>query len=233
MTDLVYIIGSGTIWEDNELRYSLRSVEKHLQNIGQVWIVGRVPKWIKNVRSIHCKDATQFPATNIATKLIGVAGKEDLSQEFLYIHDDHFFTKDFDADTFPTLYKGNLRDLNNKTDYQITVNNTIRALQDLGKGTLDFDTHTPIRFDKYKLLAVLQSYNWQIPHGYCIKSVYCNRLGLWGEQIEDGKFFRSKDYEQLQFWFSKHTIVSIDDMAMNNFLKKHLQKTYPNPSKYE
>ena len=39
--DVVYILGKGSVWKDNEIRYSLRSIEKHLTGFDRVFIVGQ------------------------------------------------------------------------------------------------------------------------------------------------------------------------------------------------
>ena len=71
--DIVYIIGSGSKWQDNELRYSLRSIEKFGGNFGEVYIVGdRLPPFIdpSTVRYLPVKDITTGkPALNVYYKL--------------------------------------------------------------------------------------------------------------------------------------------------------------------
>jgi hypothetical protein len=56
--DLVYVLGSGSRWGDNELRYSLRSVEKHLKGYNNVYLVGDKPDWVRNVTHIPKQDIT-------------------------------------------------------------------------------------------------------------------------------------------------------------------------------
>ena len=50
---------------DDELRYSLRSVEKHLKNFGKVYIIGNLPSFLKDVVHIPYDDVDRSKETNI------------------------------------------------------------------------------------------------------------------------------------------------------------------------
>ena len=45
-TDVVYPIGQGSSWKNNELRFSLRSIEKYGINVGKLFIVGELPDFL-------------------------------------------------------------------------------------------------------------------------------------------------------------------------------------------
>ena len=51
MIDVFYVLGSGSKWQNNEIRYSLRTLEKYGHNVGQVYIVGQRPSFIPNQAS--------------------------------------------------------------------------------------------------------------------------------------------------------------------------------------
>ena len=53
MIDVVIPLGTGSRWQDNELRYCLRSIEKNLSGVNEVVIVGEKPKWLTNVRCVY------------------------------------------------------------------------------------------------------------------------------------------------------------------------------------
>ena len=55
--DIVYIIGKGSKWNNQELKYSLRSIAKYGINIGKVFIVGYKPNFVSDeVIYIPCDD---------------------------------------------------------------------------------------------------------------------------------------------------------------------------------
>jgi hypothetical protein len=55
--DVVYPLGTGSVWQDNELRYSLRSLEKNFPDLGRVYVVGHKPDWLGNVEHIPFGDS--------------------------------------------------------------------------------------------------------------------------------------------------------------------------------
>lgn len=232
--DVIFALGRGSMWNDNELRYSLRSIVKHLKGYSKIWIVGNVPKFpIKNLNYIHFLENGRYPAVNVKNKILTACINEKVSDQFVFFNDDHFLLKDFDVNSFPYFYCGDLTDVRNATNYIHTVENTISVLKSAGCATKNFDTHTPIVYDKKAFWDVMHRYNWTIPHGLCIKSLYCNTLGIRGTYAEDGKIYRSKNEEQLRSWLSKHDIFSIGDECLNYFLKNRFPIMYPTKSKYE
>ena len=48
MIDVVYILGDGSKWGNNEIKYSLRSLEKYGKNIRDVYICGNKPYFVNN-----------------------------------------------------------------------------------------------------------------------------------------------------------------------------------------
>lgn len=236
MIDIIYPLRhAGSHWDNNELKYSLRSVEKHLTGVRNIWVIGERPKWINpaNLNHRFHVDESIFPARNIYLKIKSMCQHPEISENFLFMNDDHFFTHDFVASEIPYYYTGDLREIKNNTTYQETINNTIRTLENRNRLTLNFDTHTPIIYNKEKFLKTTSEYFWTKDHAYCIKSIYCNTLKIEGVNIEDGKFRNPKGDEQLDHWLSKHKIFSIEDTAINRDLEKRFETLYPTKSKYE
>ena len=48
MIDVLYIVGTGSHWNNYELRYSLRTLEKYGKNIGRVFVSGFNPVFLSN-----------------------------------------------------------------------------------------------------------------------------------------------------------------------------------------
>ena len=46
--DILYYIGDGSHHNNEELRYSLRALEKHCKDIDEVWIVGNKPHFLND-----------------------------------------------------------------------------------------------------------------------------------------------------------------------------------------
>ena len=232
--DVVYALGRGSHWGDNELRYSLRSINKYLSNYSKVWIIGDVPRFpIHNINFLAYKENSLYPAVNIMNKLTLACTNENISDRFLFFNDDHFLLNYYDAYDFPFYYCGDLKDVVNKTVYIETIKNTIHCLHDNDLPTKNFDIHTPIVYHKKLFLEIINKYNWDVNHGLCIKSLYCNTLKINGSYMEDGKIRRSKDEDQLRHWLANHSIFSVSDECLNNTIKKRFDIIYPKKSKYE
>jgi len=107
--DIVYIIGTGSKWQNNELRYSLRSIAKFGANLGEVYIVGdELPPFINpsTVRYLHVRDiTTNKQALNVYYKLCRLFDQTDIKR-FLLSSDDHFLIRPVDLEKWPLFYKG-------------------------------------------------------------------------------------------------------------------------------
>uniref|UniRef100_A0A3B3ZEF4 N-acetylglucosamine-1-phosphotransferase subunits alpha/beta n=1 Tax=Periophthalmus magnuspinnatus TaxID=409849 RepID=A0A3B3ZEF4_9GOBI len=108
---------SASRFEDNEeLRYSLRSVEKHAPWVRHIFIVtnGQIPSWLNldnpRVSVVTHQDIflnhshlPTFSSPSIETHIHRIPG---LSQKFIYLNDDVMFGKDVWPDDFYTHSKG-------------------------------------------------------------------------------------------------------------------------------
>src|SRR6187397_2321209 len=105
--DLVYVLGSGSAWADNELRFSLRSL-KYLDQVDRIFIVGNCPPWVQNVEHVYFGDRFSCKEKNIMLKLAYACGHPDLSEHFLHLHDDHFCLAYQSAEDIPNWAGGPL-----------------------------------------------------------------------------------------------------------------------------
>lgn len=108
---------SASRFEDNEeLRYSLRSIEKHAPWVRHIFIVtnGQIPSWLNldnpRVSVVTHQDIFQnqthlptFSSPAIETHIHRIPG---LSQKFIYLNDDVMFGKDVWPDDFYSHSKG-------------------------------------------------------------------------------------------------------------------------------
>ena len=86
-------LASASRWE--ELRYSLRSLDKYLKEDFEVWIVGDLPEWIRNVKHIpHQKtEMTNAGVTyDAVSKLKLYIDNHESPDQFLRMYDDVYLT---------------------------------------------------------------------------------------------------------------------------------------------
>lgn len=235
--DVVYVVGGGSAWYDNELRYSLRSVEKYLQGYREVHIVGHKPSFLNNeVNHIPHKDLYTNPARNIMEKILHATREKKVTQNFMLFNDDYFLLKTTQAKGYPYYYKCDLEHTvtrNVGNDYFPHVVETLALLKNSGLPTLNFDTHKPILYNKKRFREIVHKYNWNRPHGYIMKSLYCNSLGIVGVPELDCKINHPHITESWRKILAGKEMFSIGDRAINRSLTSLLAELYPEPCKYE
>lgn len=103
--DILYVVGKGfSEWNDNELRYSLRCIAKNGINVGRVFVVGHCPYWL-NTDEVTClplRDPINGNKHyNILTAIEYAIEHSDISENFLYSSDDHFYVQPTDFAQYP------------------------------------------------------------------------------------------------------------------------------------
>lgn len=238
--DVVYILASnGSHWRNNEIRYSLRSLQKHLKGYRNIYVIGEKPAWLNNVIHVRADDPYKYnKEANICNKIKIACEHPDISDDFLFINDDHFFLQDTnineilpyskkDADLHPSRET-------NLNKYELCRLNTWRALKEKGLTTYLYDIHTPIIYNKKKFLEVIKQYPWDNDDiGFVVKSMYGNTLDLGHFPYKDCKIDKEVTKEQIDEKLADRWIWSIGDHALSPVTIKYIDELYPIASKYE
>jgi hypothetical protein len=231
---IVIPLGIGSRHNNLELRYCLRSIEKYLTGYSDVFIVGDLPDWLRNVIHIPCPDygdKTYDKERNIYTKIMAACADERVTDDFLFMNDDHYLLQDYEAGKFPFYCHGWLRHHMTVTDYKHTVTNTMRAFED---SMPYFDIHCPIRYNKFKFEAAMSQLDWSKPFGYCIKTVYGNAsMGVDAISYPDLKIKDGYSAAKILELIADRSWFSIGDGAFDGDIRYVLQALYPHKSKYE
>lgn len=236
--DLVYIVGRDPKHNYLELRYSIRSMARHLDKIGKLVIVGVCPPFLKNVIHIPVEDAHVYnPARNIYEKILAACNDRRVSASFLCCSDDYFLLRDFSSERFPYFYSENMPLLLRRTDskgaYYAHLKNTMDVLQARNLQLRYFNVHAPIIYKKQLFKKVMAEYDWTIKKGYISKSLYCNSIGIEGDQTVDCKIFTPKTLTAIKRKLEGQQYFSINEYSLNDEMKIVLQDLYPFKSKWE
>lgn len=221
MVTVVYTLGTGSFYHDNELRFSLRSVEKHLSNVKNVVIIGRKPEWFKG-DYIPFIEMDQIPDNNIFKKLLFACNSDKVSDNFLFMNDDHFLLDYFDASQFPNYYCGSLEGYVKRSRVHGNYFQRVRGVALKFPEGKFFDVHTPIMYNKEKFLQLKEVYDYQI--GMVIKSLYGNTYALDGKEITDCKVTDAP--------IRKVPFISTFP-RVSAALFRYIQEQFPLASKYE
>lgn len=189
MIDIAYPIREGwSDWADEELRYSLRSVNDNVyRRIGNVWVFGHRPAFLQDVKHV--------PVPTVPEKSFDLMRKyramvdSDLSDPFLLCDDDHMFLEPHCE--FPPYTQGTLVPLwqrqwvEQQKRYGAYIHNCIVLLRRNGLPERNYQVHHPILIHKAKLDEVLRMAEGV---GTVMASLYGNLVG--GPSIERRIDFR-------------------------------------------
>lgn len=236
MIDVFYVLGSGSKWNNNEIRYSLRSLEKYGKNVGEVYIVGERPSFISDkIKYISCKDIGS-PACNHWFKVKRFF-TETNAERGCYMMDDVFFTKDVDLENYPYCYNRELPEFkfNDSNFYHRTLLNTRKELLKRNLPIKSFEVHCPIIYERDKFMALNQDFchfqNLYRPF-VGVRSFYCNMNGIEGKYTTDLKI-RKKYLSDWQERIKQNDFFSIADEVIHEGVGDWLKEHFPIPSKYE
>ena len=240
--DLIYILGTGSKWENNEIRYSLRSVEKHVKGLDRVFIIGELPVFLQpsdKLIHIHCADSSQDKAVNIMRKLKVACMDERISERFMFFNDDYFMFKNIEIESYPYYHKCDL-DLTEKINlsaYHYHVVSTNNLLKSKGLRNMNFDIHKPIIYEKKLLNDIIDGTNWNLPigEGHIMRSLYCNTLGIVGSYKKDNKQVRPLSLNDWQQLIINDDVdcLSIEDRACTDSFHAFMQYSFPTQSPFE
>lgn len=232
--DIVYILGTGSVWEDNELRYSLRSVAANVRDVRDVYVVGERPFFLQGVRHIAVPDPYPEKWRNAYFKIATACSLPELSDEFLLMNDDFFINAPLDAATFPYFFRGRLRlgRVEGKPESWTTWQQTAELLTQSGKTVLNYAVHCPFRYRKENFLRMPIATSVQ--GHYSVRAFYGNFWRVGGTDRNDQILTPLMPAESMKKFVEGKTDFSIMSrvartQAFRNFIGAH----FPNPSKYE
>jgi hypothetical protein len=236
--DIVYILGKGGRHnDDSDLRYSLRSVDLYLTGYDRIFIIGECPKWVQNIIHIPVKDiyASNNKEANIIHKTMK-AIDSDISNNFIQLNDDYFFTKFFDVNSdIKNWYKGTLEDsikAGRLNIYKVAQLRTAKWLKERGFATLNFDGHSPAVMNKLSLEERMKLIDWNKKQ-YVFRSLYFNIGGESGEYLEDLKIYPSYNYDDTKKKIAERSFFSTSDRVSDSLFRLYLTELFKKKSIFE
>lgn len=236
MVDFVIPLGkSKTDWLD--LRYCLRALEKFGKGLGNLYIIGEKPSWIKNVTHHYVSDnpKQEWKERNIYLKTKFACELTDVSENFFFCNDDHVLLQEVDIENYPYYSKGTCYGsmLKNKSHYRATMNHTRKWLEANGHEDFNADGHCPIIFNKKEFLETFTDEMWEVPFGYGMKTIYCAKNNKPMEFMKDCKFHARLTKEDVKLYSQDRHVISFSDGALKTGISQYLEELLPNKSIYE
>jgi len=231
--DVVILLCKGSYFE---IKYCLRSIEKHLINYNKVWLIGVKPTFLNDkINFIEHKDIYTNKARNIMAKILRASTEKEITPNFMLFNDDYFLLQQMDAVNFPNYYKSDLEYTVkvNVGEYQKHAKATLIELAQQRSTILNYDVHLPTIFNKYLYKKTVEKLNWNIPFGYISKSIYCNLNNLPGEFVSDCKISHAYTLPRILQLNEGRQMFSTAEPAMCLAMRKYIQTLYPEKSSFE
>lgn len=235
MIDVVYLLGPDSKWQNNELRFSLRSLDKHMTWYRNIYVAGVNPGFLSNkVIHLPMREWGNNKEERIKNKILNICTHPDISDDFLLMMDDVFFLEPLRADRMPYYYQGEISQFYKRPGhYKTALDNTQMALSVAGLPTRYFDVHVPIIYNKTRFRQAMNLVDWDQPEGYVVHSLYCNYLRLQGEPHTDVKLATQLSFEAIATQLARLPMFSIDDASIGDALHAFLLYHFPQPCQFE
>lgn len=235
LIDVVYPLGNGSPNSDNEIRYSIRSLEKYGRNYKDIYIIGKFPHWgNQRIKHFGFKE-TKTKALNILDKIYFACNVPEISDTFLYINDDHILLKETDLSKYPYYYndddaKSIIESRPISDNYRKIIEETINN-KDYKHY---FDIHTPMLINKKQFIEMYNNVNFAgSSEGLLIKSMYCGYNNINGVEKSDIILRQKHECFNLKQKLKNEHIFSFHDEAVCQDLVDFLHNILPDKSEYE
>jgi hypothetical protein len=228
--DVLYILGKGSKNNNDEIRYSLRSLERYLKNYNRVIVVGEDTGFFSDKIEFHHLPEYGGNKQYRIAKKIEWACNNVLKGDFFFMNDDFFFNRSVSTLTYPFYYKGSLFDFAPDPNYSRALRNTGRFLRDNRMTYKHFDVHTPIIYNTENYLKLTQIWRKSglTTHGYVVKSIYSNWYGVKGNKYTDVKL-GEMDMKKIK----STNCFSCSDTGWDNGVGDYVKKRFNTPSCFE
>lgn len=238
MKDLVYIVRNGE--NNEELKTSLRSIEKYAPKYRNIFIVGYKPSWLNDKIKYIKTNQTPFVSgwTNAKLNLMVACKNDEISDDFILMNDDFIATRKIKS------WDKSLAKIKNTIKEQIIEYNKIQlnsrytrsfpqtlSLIESIKGfaeVYNYELHIPMVINKQKFLDLLN--NKLIANAMNLpvtlyRSIYGNMYDIrFDEIIDDVKFYDNDPAEITTEWISTFDGWIGDPVkypVLNKFVDEH------------
>lgn len=243
--DAVYPLANTSKWNDNELRYSLRSLVHNFPDLEQVWILGHCPDWLTGVNHLPVPSPYERNKdANLINAILFACLEPELSDEFLFMSDDQVLLKPMRPADFRPWWVEDMAGIKTwgTNRYKMRLKATFERLQSQGYSTYNFEGHVPYIHKKELFPRMMYAQNYGYGYGYTINTVYFNQWlkpnefpdfqNLQVNKVRAG-FFQALPLGQEAERLAGKTFLSYDDSGLTSGLKATLQRIFPEPSRFE
>lgn len=231
--DIIYFLKECNVNE--ELRYSLRSVEENWQ-YNKVWFYGGRPRGLKPDYHIRIDQTAPSKWERVRGMLREACLNENITEDFWLFNDD-FFILQPKSEKMPPQYNKTLQERvekiekrhNGETEYTKRLKHLIKTLEKAGKGFLDYSVHKPILINRKKMLEVLDKF----PDEPMSRALYGNYWEIGGVSRHDMKI-EKLEYDRIKVVMREWDFVSTSDNSFQyGSIGRYLRDRFDIKSRFE
>jgi len=219
----------------DELRYALRSIEKHVVNKEEILVVGEKPEWLTNVSFLPLQQCSDIKARNIINAFnIGAF----MFDEFVVWHDDMFAITDLYDDELRKIYY--LEDLSKIKNFgprkfQQDLRKGKEILESLGLSAYNYVSHIPHWVNSKAWMEIYRMADIQNnPLGGEENFLY-NYMGV-GEANGSCKNVRAARYDERPFNPEEakgKKFINFDEKGKGSGIFEYVKSLFPEKSHFE
>lgn len=240
--DAVFVIGTGSKHENEELRYALRNVARNCPFVRNVYISGECPKWVNRDVVIHLpwRDRFRFAKdSNIVDKLVHACKAPGIARRILLCSDDQFQTRvctwdDFapkwlrEYDSSDGWYEGKKRAWHSRLRRTLERERLRRIAYGLGEGGIYYwEPHIYSQIDRDSFLRFAEWSDYEHRDDTIIYTGYYNFIEQRGKHVSDHAFIWS-GYK----WDKPPTHIAYTDDGFGAAME-YLRPAFPEPCRFE
>lgn len=248
--DVVYVLGTGSKWDNNELRFSMRSFVKYFDNLRRFIIVGERPGWLQNVTHIPYPDKPDINKdARMALKIKAACYDARVSNNFIFCTDDTVLLAPVTAKDLtgwhdgPILYDA-VKDKNEHrgtsdsnpahSGWYENVYRTGRELKARNLPELNYDrAHSPQPINKKEFIEVIETFDIR-KNNYTISNIYNNSTKLFkGRKAKNAKVYRPMKTAEIDMLTAGKECLNYNDSSMDGEIKEWLLSQFSDCSVYE
>jgi hypothetical protein len=225
--NFLYLLGplSLSAWDNNEIRYSLRSIEKAFSP-AWVGITGpEMPPFLKDIAytPVTLQEGSRYK--NMQRQILAACESPEVPEDLILMNDD-FIVRDSPAWDWTPTHRGRAPGESKGNGWRRSIADTAIWLAERGfDNPFSYEGHTPFPFNKSSAVAILKDIIVN-PKSLQFRTAYGNIMGIGGNLHPNAK---TRDPEkwpaETPFWSLKSSV----DQKVKDFLAAML----PNPSKWE
>ena len=213
--DIVIPFVQTSIWDNNELKYCVKSIKINSNEDVDIYIVGEKIK-ISNTRNIIVNERYESKSKDIAYKIYKYC-KQNQGKDFLLFNDDYIVTKKHNLSISPTIVQEELIQTflkSNSKFYKEYITNTIRLLECINRKTFNYDIHKPMIINTYMFIELYERF-YRGDNKYLVKSLYGNYYSIPFQIGKDAKIRSNKiSQEEFDKIINDNLVISISDNAL-------------------